>query len=112
MAEEEVERRSVDVGALITKIDMVHTDVKELRTTLTDHIADEISEIATLIAAAMPHGDPLLHRRIHEEELELIKTKNDFWKKLLFELTKYGLFGLVSWLVYVVWTAFLHGPGK
>lgn len=111
----EVERRAND-SLVIELMREIHTDVKALDKKLTDHIAEETEEfkvlIGTAFSSAFPAGDAEGHRRVHEADIQRAIDRAEFWKKMLFEVTKYGLFGVLGWLSYVAWTAFLHGPQK
>ena len=63
-----------------------------------------------IMRQAYPGEDPDGHRRYHEEVIEEVKQRKEFWKKMLFELTKYGLLGFVGWLFVQVWSGALKGP--
>lgn len=60
--------------------------------------------------AGFPDGDPDGHRRYHEAMIERAKAGTEFRRKLLFELTKWGLLGFTGWLCLSLWQAFLRGP--
>jgi hypothetical protein len=110
------ERRALDVGSLITLIHQLHDDIKALDAKLSTHISEEMSEIGKAIdmafIASMPGGDSFAHRKIHEDMARTISDRADFWHRMLFEVTKFGAIGAVSWLVYTLWVAFIHGPTK
>ena len=101
---------------ILTLLEQIHNDMSAMRQELTDHIATEPAEWAKILsdlqAKAFPGGDPEGHRKAHEDEMATIAARADFWKKMLFEVTKYGLLGVVGWVAYQLWVAFLHGPGK
>lgn len=108
---------------LMSLLQTIHTDIMEVKAeqkkqgqTLTDHIATEPDEWAELLretlGCAFPAGDAEGHRRYHEETIAALESRSKFWKQMLFEVTKYGLFGVLGWLAYTAWAAFLHGPGK
>ena len=110
-------------GIMMSLLQTIHTDLQEVKAeqkkqgqTLTDHIATEPEEWAELLkdtlVCAFPGGDAEGHRRYHEETISAIEARSKFWKQMLFEVTKYGLFGVIGWLAYTVWVAFLHGPQK
>jgi hypothetical protein len=101
----------------------IHADVQEVKEeqkkqgeTLNAHIATEPEDWAELLketlSCAFPAGDAEGHRRYHEETIAALEARVKFWKQMLFEVTKYGLFGVVGWLAYTVWVAFLNGPQK
>lgn len=52
------------------------------------------------------------HRDYHETLIEQAKARTAFWRKLTFELAKWGLLGFLGWAVFQLWVAFLHGPTK
>lgn len=108
---------------LMTLLQTIHTDLqdvkgeqKKMNETLTNHINTEPEEWAELLkntlGCAFPNGDPEGHRRYHEDTISAMEARSKFWKQMLFEVTKYGLFGVVGWLAYTVWVAFLQGPHK
>lgn len=50
------------------------------------------------------------HAAAHKAWIEAQKARKEFWAKLTFELTKYGLIGLVGYLVVnVIWPAIVKG---
>lgn len=52
------------------------------------------------------------HRSYHEELIEQERVRTEYWRKMTFELTKYGLIGFVLWAVTQLWVAFIKGPVK
>ncbi len=114
-----VERREGD-RALIELVKEVHDDVIKMRGELSAHIAQEpevtkamiIEVVERSMSRAFPDGDPDGHRRAHEAAIAQAEARAAFWQKMLFEVTKYGLFGLLGWLAYHAWVAFLQGPHK
>ena len=108
---------------IVTMLQTIHADVQDVKAdqksmgaTLTAHIETEPKEwaelLTTMTTAAFPDGDAEGHRHYHEETIRILEARTEFWKKMLFEVTKYGLFGVIGWLAYTVWVAFLHGPQK
>lgn len=79
-----------------------------------DHRAHER---ITLLELAFPKNEDGLpdfagHCSAHEQFIAESRARTEFWNKLRFELVKWGLLGLLGWLlVKVVWPAFLRGPG-
>lgn len=70
-----------------------------------------LEEKIDAVMAGFPGDDPLGHRRYHEADIERVKARTEFFRKLFFELSKYGLLGLSGWLFMLAWRAFLKGPG-
>lgn len=97
-------------------IKTIHGDIKSLDIRLTKHMTDETMELAQeiskLMAAAFPEGDPTGHRKHHEAVIAKAEARAAFWRKMLEEITKYGLIGLIGWLALTAWSAFLQGPHK
>ena len=116
MAEPNIPHAQTESIVLIELMKQVHHDVNKLRDELRKHISEETDEIAEAITInmnkAFPGGDPDGHRLAHEETMRIIHDRAEFWQKLLFEISKYGLIGVVSWLSFVIWTGFLKGPTK
>ena len=115
--------RRTETSVLLQMVSSMHQDIKEsheaikaLDSRLTRHMNDETLELATEVAkmmsAAFPEGDPTGHRKIHEADIERAKSKAAFWKKMAEEIIKYGLIGFLSWMCFAVWAAFLKGPMK
>ena len=109
------ERRRND-SLVLTLMQEIHTDVRAMNAKMTAHIEEEPKVMADAIQRAMdnafPDGDALGHRVIHEADIQRVKDRAEFWKKLVFEITKYGLFGVAGWVAYTLWIAFLKGPIK
>ncbi len=64
------------------------------------------------ILDAFPNRDIEGHRLYHESIISRNRDIGEFFKKLTFELAKWGLIGLISFLIYAAWTKFLQGPFK
>lgn len=111
-------RRSEDSNPLIELLHTMHADVRTLNKTLIEHIEREPADraesvkvaIKVAMAEAFPEGDPKSHREAHEAAMQIVRDRREFWKKMLFEITKLGLVGLLGWLIWVAWIAFLKGP--
>ncbi len=91
-------------------------DVKELTKLLDEQRHDEALALAEAVAALMiksfPEGDADGHRKAHEAQMRAIEARAEFWKKMLFEVSKYGAIGVIGWLCMKLWVAFLSGPTK
>ena len=106
------ERRSED--ALLLLIKQVHEKIDRMESALTAHLTDEpvriAEEIKTLMEKAFPFGDPHGHRTHHEALIQKAEQRAEFWKKMSFELSRWGLLGFVGWVLYSLWKSFLLGP--
>lgn len=75
-----------------------------------------LTELAALSAktdrflAAFPDGDPKSHCEYHELVISTMRDKHDFWKKMRYDLIRWGVFGFALWGLYALWRAFLLGP--
>jgi hypothetical protein len=118
-----VERRKPEDTPLILLLQLVHDDVKHVKThvagldtKLTNHMTDETltlaEEIATLMNKAFPEGDPLGHRKHHEAVIKAAEARAAFWEKMLNEVTSKGLLGILGLAALWIWTGILKGPMK
>ena len=112
---EPIERRT-DTGALLVLVQQMHADVQTFGAQLQDQRRDEALALAEAVASLMiksfPEGDADGHRKAHEAQIAAVEARAEFWKKMLFEVTKYGVIGVVGWLAIKLWTAFLAGPSR
>lgn len=109
MSEAEAHRPFVDrLGrdAVILLLQKVHDKVEGMDKMLSDHISDEplvlAEEIAKLMNKSFPQGDPEGHRAYHEASIRAAKDRADFWAKMKFEISKWGLLGFLGWAIGVV----------
>lgn len=109
------------VSEVTVLLSLLHDDVKTVKvgitaldTRLSNHMKDETLELAEAIASIMnksfPEGDPLGHRKHHELSIKAAEDKAAFWKRMRDEVTRWGLLGVLGWLSFVAWTAFIKGP--
>ena len=112
---EPIERRA-DTSALLVLVQQVHADVQIFSKRLDEQRHEDALALAAAVVAltlkAFPEGDADGHKKAHEAQMAAVEARAEFWQKLLFEVTKYGVFGVVGWLALKIWTAFLAGPGK
>ena len=116
MTNPELPERRADTAALLVLVQQVHADVQVFSKRLDEQRRDEALQlaeaVATLMIKSFPDGDADGHRKAHEAQMAAIEARAEFWRKLLFEVTKYGLVGVVGWLALKIWVAFLAGPEK
>lgn len=111
-----IDRR--DDSAISFLITEVHKDVRELRRELDDklskHTREEAQKLAEAVTKVMmesfPEGDAILHRKRHEAEIAMLEARTDFWAKMRYEVTRWGLLGVLGWTAIVAWKAFVKGP--
>lgn len=97
------EHRRENDSAMLTLLHQMRDDLRA-------HTEGEEARLEAIMQRAFPGGDPIGHRSAHEAQMQAVLDRAAFWKKMRFEITKYGLLGLVGWLVYAAWLAFLRGP--
>lgn len=77
------------------------------------HLTDSITSFmgkTEILFNAFPGQDPEGHRKAHEAWLAEVRERKEFYSMLKKELAKYGLLGLVSWLLFLAWNGILKGP--
>lgn len=119
------ERR--DDSAILGMLTGVVESITAMRQDLSDHIAKEPEALKTackgivdeVTAQAFPvvDGKPDLagHKSAHQEMIDAYRTKKEFWQKLLFELSRWGLLGVVLWMLKAALeaaTAYVHHAPK
>ena len=112
-----LERRTsipTDMLAVITLVTELHKDIKALDAKLEIHMINEThelaAEVAKLMAAAFPEGDPHGHKAAHLAWIHKTEARAEFWEKLKYELSKWGLIGFFGWAIVALWQHFLQGP--
>ena len=55
-----------------------------------------------LLDDAFPDGDADGHRRYHQAQIIALENRAEFWKKMQYEITKWGLIGFIGWFVVTV----------
>lgn len=110
-----IDRRSASQELLIL-IQQIHDSQSSLDQKLTQHMHDETlelgEELAKLLIRAFPEGDPDGHRAHHEAVIKAAEAKAEFWKKMLFEISRWGLIGFIGWAGLALWNAAISGPHK
>ena len=109
----EMERRAND-SLVVLLMKQVHEKIDIMDKKLTQHMTDETlvlaEEIAKLMNSAFPGSDPQGHRVYHESQMQAIADRAAFWKMMRNEVARYGIIGVLGWLAYTAWIAFLRGP--
>lgn len=101
-AQAEIDERRVGSASLLALVRSTHEDVAAMRVSLSTHMHNETLALAeaihTLTNTAFPEGDAAGHREYHLALMAAAKNKAEFWRKLSFELAKWGLLGCLGWL--------------
>ena len=107
------ERRANDSLSVLL-MQQIHQKVEEMDKKLTQHITDETlvlaEEIAKLMCSAFPGSDPAGHRTFHEIQMAAIADRAAFWKTMRNEISKWGILGVLGFIVIAAWKHFLEGP--
>ena len=116
MTKTEPPERRADTAALLVLVQQVHADVQVFSKRLDEQRHSEslalAEAVSTLMIRSFPEGDADGHKKAHEAQMKAIEARAEFWKKMLFEITKYGVIGVLGWLALKLWVAFLAGPSK
>lgn len=106
--------RRADDSAVLMLVTQVNERLVKLDDKLSQHMTDETKELAeamnVLLNNAFPGGDPGSHKALHIAQLEAATDKAKFWKQMVFDLSKWGLIGVLGWLTVTAWLAFIKGP--
>jgi len=123
-----VENRSarqgdVVIAEILSAVHSVNETVQEVNGILRSHMHDHemnqqaleriIGSIRLEVGQALhgfPNNDPKGHREYHEARINEINNRAEFWRKMTFELSKWGLVGFLGWAALAMWQSFLHGP--
>jgi hypothetical protein len=73
-------------------------------------LLEDIKQEVTRLSTAFPANDADGHRRYHEAVIRRAEERADFYRRLRFELARWGLILFCGWLFVTMWQAFLKGP--
>lgn len=71
---------------------------------------DTLKDMLDSYRHAFPDDDFDGHRNFHQEAIQSMRDRREFVKKMTYELSRWGLLGLLGWLLITLWKAFLLGP--
>lgn len=103
-----MDRRRDD--ALLMLVEEVLAGQKAMAATLAKHISDEDAVFQKIAVDAFPAGDSVGHRRIHEADIKRVEARAQFWVTLKTDIAKWGLIGVIGFLLTWGWIGFLKGP--
>lgn len=106
-----IDRRTPSSELLIL-VQEVRANQVEISAKLESVPSDIAKALAILMKDAFPEGDPDGHRKHHEAVIKAAEEKAEFWTKMRYEITKYGLIGFIAWAGGYLWLGFLQGPHK
>jgi hypothetical protein len=95
-----------DNQVILMLVQQVHDKIEAMDARLTQHMTDETltlaEEIANLMNKSFPQGDPEGHRAYHEASIKRAEANAEFWSKMRFEISKWGLIGFLGWFIGMV----------
>jgi len=111
-----VERRGRTDDAILLHIKELQASHKELTAKMNYHHAvfrEEMEKsVERVFERAFPEGDPEGHRAHHELVIKREEERLEFWMSMRKEIGKWGLIGILGFIVVSAWQAFLLGPKK
>ena len=89
---------------------MIHTIYDDTRQTKSEvkNLMISFSSYAAKqedLATAFPDGDPDGHRKAHEAWIRREQARAVFWERIRDEAVKWGIFGVIGFVVMAVWMA-------
>ena len=110
------ERRQRVEDSILLHIKELQATTKDLSAKMNYHHAifrEEVEKsVINVFERSFPEGDPEGHRAHHELVIQREKERVEFWSSMKKEVVKWGLIGVLSFLAYSAWAAFLKGPMK
>lgn len=101
-----VMRALLEIAGTLDELKAAHADTRNM---IEDHMKGD-DHLLGVIRSAFPGDDPEGHRRYHEALIDEAVQRKEFWRKLFFEVSKYGLIGFLGWLFIQLWNGALKGP--
>lgn len=94
---------------IIDRLDVLLEKIGDNEHVLSEHIKEEHRVFAS-IQQGFPSGDLHGHRSWHEEQIDVLRARKEFWRKMTVELVKWGLLGFLAWATVHLWQSALKGP--
>jgi len=89
-----------------------NSNVSTLRQEIADGAIAQKLAIEDVLADAFPEGDPVGHRKHHEAVIKAAEKRAQFWTDMATSVAKWGIVGLLAWLVTLAWQGLLSGPPR
>ena len=106
-------RPSAELLMLVQEVQDSQTEMSRKMDEVPANIA---AALAVLMKNAFPKGDPDGHRKHHEALIKAAEEKAEFWKKMRYEITRWGLMGFLGWALWTLGDAAViylqQGPHK
>lgn len=100
------------VSRMANDLDKITASLSAMEASMLAHMSERERIIADLLAKAFPDGDPDGHRRYHEASIKQAEARAKMWADVQVSTAKWGIVGVLGWMVFSLWTAFLQGPSK
>ncbi len=68
-----------------------------------DRMDKGFHDVCELLRSAFPDGDPVEHRRAHEQMIEFHKQRADFYRDLKKQLASKGMLAIVGIVLLALW---------
>jgi len=101
------------ISELIALVSQLIEKVDQLENKLNEHVIASAAARATpspYFVNAFPGGDYEAHRAYHLDVIEAMREKTVFWRKLRDSVATWGIIGVLGWITFTLWNAFIHGP--
>jgi hypothetical protein len=104
------------VTRIAERMDDLKTSVATIDKTLHTHMAATVEDrkkiISEIVLQSFPDGDSEAHRRTHEASIKKAEASAKLLADVQASTAKWGIAGFLSWVVYNLWVALIHGPTK
>jgi hypothetical protein len=84
-----------------SKIEILEMDIAQKFDSISIH-CKRIEAMINRYASGFPDDDPEGHRKAHESLIRRNERISALCDKLLFEIAKWGLLGLLGWVIYAM----------
>lgn len=67
------------------------------------HMSEGFDRVCQMLRSAFPDGDPVEHRKAHEQMIEFHRQRTEFYRDLKRQLASKGVLALVGILLIALW---------
>ena len=112
--------RVSEIGSVLILMHELKLDfasrMNNFEASLKEHMTDESLELAesvhTAMTRAFPNADAESHKAYHELLMRKMEAQTRLREKLVEEITRWGIIGILGFVAYSTWIMFLKGPMK
>lgn len=99
------------ISIIKTEVERVVTESRlDQREYFTELLTKQTDTLVKLLESSVPDGDFQGHRKAHESYIQAAAARREFWRKMIFELSKWGAIAFLGWLAVQIWIGALNGP--